>query len=483
MYSPIGGLPRDDSDRKRRRGRNSRLEALLTKVLLFFLALPPFGLYTYRNTYHNEEVSQPVEQVKELEPWESPIIHIINTRFMQNQGNLTTLATARLHLFKTVCLPSILHQSYHDFLWFIKIDPNLDEGIRNELIHVIHDAVEILLLESERRNTHAAYGEASDAQDTYTGTVSSLRDRIFVIGSNTNYGIGHDIGSWRGGIVSEEVLSHHSKDQIYMGNVDLLRMAQKAEPEKVVLETRLDADDGLNEGYVAYLHRDSMKRFHGITDHESSSQIKQEQHGVEIASKADSYKWFYWCVETHFKWYLNAEGEYGQLAGERRKSFCVTPGLTVGYNVGTSLDDVPSFPHHELVKNLQGNRSCFELGDENQDAKDRTAPCVELVHGFIGAVRARTATSAGMDDIKGKRSKEVNEDLWDVLEDRFDIMMEDAIEVKQYFKENLLQIAKENLIGQCRPGHSCKESSQTKLKRIIESSGGDDKDGLVSRGI
>ena len=78
MYSPIGGLPRDDSDSKRRRGRNSRLEALLTKVLLFFLALPPFGLYTYRNTYHNEEVSQPVEQVKELEPWESPIIHIIN---------------------------------------------------------------------------------------------------------------------------------------------------------------------------------------------------------------------------------------------------------------------------------------------------------------------------------------------------------------------------------------------------------------------
>jgi hypothetical protein len=436
------------------------METTLTKMLMIILLLPPLALYfTYRHLYH-EDISSPVE---ELEPWESPIIHIINTRFMQDQGNLTTLATARLHLFKTICLPSILHQTYHDFLWIIKIDPDLNIDIRNELISSIHQAVEILLLESERRNIHATYG----VHDSYIGSVDSLRERIFVIGSNQNFLIGHEHGAWRGGTESAEVLSHHAENRIYIGNVDLLKMAKKAEPDKIVLETRLDADDGLNEGYIAYLHHDSMKKFHGITGGEEK----------EMA-KSINFKWFYWCVETHFKWYVSAEGEYGQLRGEKRKDFCITPGLTVGFNVGTSVEDVPMYGHHELVRKLSGNNLCMEKvtgtnesgkGGEDEN-KTEKVPCVDVVSGFIGAVRSRTATSAGMDDVKGQNVKQNSEELWDVLEDRFDVMVEDAIETKRYFEENMEQIAKENLEGQCRPGHSCKESSQNKLKQIIEES-------------
>ncbi len=264
-----------------RKGSKHRLETVLTKILLVILFLPPIVLYTYRQRYHNVGISP----VTEIEPWESPVIHILNTRFMQDQPTLTTLARARLHLFKTICLPSILHQTYHDFLWIIKVDPELDSEIKDELILTIHEAVEILLLESERRNTHATYDEKND-HDSFIGSVDSLKERIFVIGSNENFGAGNGKGSWRGGLASTEILSHHEEGRIYMGNVDLLRMAQKAEPKKIVLETRLDADDGLNEGYIAHLHHDAMKNFRGATYHDNGD---QDQHGGgEGVEKAES---------------------------------------------------------------------------------------------------------------------------------------------------------------------------------------------------
>lgn len=70
--------------------------------------------------------------------------------------------------------------------------------------------------------------------------------------------------------------------------------------------------------------------------------------------------------------------------------------------------------------------------------------------------------------MKRENVKENSDELWDVLEDRFDIMIQDAIETKQFFVENMKDIAKENLEGQCQPGHSCKQSSQNQLREIIE---------------
>ena len=42
---------------------------------------------------------------------EPRLIHILETRFMQNQPTLIELAKARLHLLKTICLPTVIHQS------------------------------------------------------------------------------------------------------------------------------------------------------------------------------------------------------------------------------------------------------------------------------------------------------------------------------------------------------------------------------------
>ena len=41
----------------------------------------------------------------------SKMIHILHTRFMQDQGNLTQLAWARFQLFETFCFPTIAQQT------------------------------------------------------------------------------------------------------------------------------------------------------------------------------------------------------------------------------------------------------------------------------------------------------------------------------------------------------------------------------------
>ena len=53
------------------------------------------------------------------------LVHVIETRFMQEQYSLLELGLARLALFESFCLPSILTQTNGNFLWIIRADPNL----------------------------------------------------------------------------------------------------------------------------------------------------------------------------------------------------------------------------------------------------------------------------------------------------------------------------------------------------------------------
>jgi hypothetical protein len=107
---------------------------------------------------------------------ELPLIHIVNSRFMQSPGKevLETLGIARLKLFLAFCLPSMLQQSCQNFFWIIKTDPEFTKT-----------AVFDMLVESVR-----SYGN------------------IYVVASNVNFLLGEDNpvpreGSWRDGKVSE----------------------------------------------------------------------------------------------------------------------------------------------------------------------------------------------------------------------------------------------------------------------------------------
>jgi len=155
---------------------------------------------------------------------------------------------------------------------------------------------------------------------------------------------------------------------------------------------------------------------------------------------------------------------------------CVTPGLTVGFNVGTRVEDVPThYPHHLLYRELHKSNACREEGATRTRIIDHVAEtegsssgkCLDFVTGFIAAVRSRTATSAGMEDHQMRKDGKYIVQLWSLLERRFGVKMESVKKTKRYFVENMKQIAKENLEGQCRGEHSCKTNSKDKLKKII----------------
>lgn len=72
-------------------------------------------------------------------------------------------------------------------------------------------------------------------------------------------------------------------------------------------------------------------------------------------------------------------------------------------------------------------------------------------------------------DEKSAPNKIAKNDLWKMmLSSQFHIVSHKVQETQLYLSNNLEDIAKENLVGQCTTGHSCKRSSKMKLMKLIE---------------
>lgn len=136
------------------------------------------------------------------------VVHIIRTRFMQQQPHLVHLAAARLDLFKTFCLPSIQQQTTQDFLWIIGIEPHLNETILDGFLRLVETTPNILVFASR----------------DYPAGFRTVR---------------------------------YKKDKLLHGDLDLLQSYQKASQTHLTIDTRLDADDGLALTYLEALQRDA----------------------------------------------------------------------------------------------------------------------------------------------------------------------------------------------------------------------------------
>ena len=388
---------------------------VLCSVYIYLLhKLVHFEKSTLRNNLPGKALIHPPESVatefdSESIKWEWQLLHVINTRFMQNQPSLPNLARARLKLFKYFCFPTILNQTSKTFLWIIKVDPNLDNDIILELIDMLKPY-----------------------------------PNFFLVGSNVNFlsGNGSQHGSWRGGDEGHEILS----SKIYTGDLSLLRGALAIENKQVVLETRLDADDGLNLSFVEFVQKSAAQYLVGRTD---------------STQKNNKVKWRYWCLRSHIEWFADGH-KYGELSPIEHSHFCVTPGLTVGFGVGTSYDSVLQASHDVLFKQVRDKGDCG-LGKGNN--------CIEMMSDIgMAAIRTRTPTSSGMMriDLEMKLSDDKSNELWDILTHSFSISKENAIDMKSYIHDNMEAIAAENSLGQCTQGHSCKLASKEKLLRLQE---------------
>ena len=350
--------------------------------------------------------------------WDWEFIHIVNSRFMQNQGKFSMLARARLELFKEFCLPTMVNQTSQKYLWIIKTDPELD-------LDVLKDLVDLL-----RPYPH-----------------------FFLVASNDNFLIGKDSkpGGWRGGEAAKEILGSN----IFCGDISLLRGASRYEPDQIVLETRLDSDDGLNINYLKTVQDAATK----VVISNISIEEGLEDQGQKERRRAH---WMYWCARRHIEWHWDGQLDEGQVNSIEHDRYCITAGLTVAFGVGAQVDSILMSQHHKLYSDVAYYGGC---------GLSRKKDCLVMIDNLrMAAIRSRTPTSAGMKNIEPKDvvDPEVTKKLWSHLTKDFTITDEGSRRANQFILNNLAMIALENEMGQCTEGHSCKVSSKEKLRRIRE---------------
>ena len=385
-----------------------------------------------------------------------PLVHIVSTRFMQEQGPLTTLGMARLKLFLTFCLPSMIKQSNQNFFWIIKTDPQFTKTP---------------VFESLIKSVQAYHN-------------------IYVVASNNNFFFGSSErkGSWRDGKEAMDLL----KSKIYTGNTTKLHMAMALRNDRPVLETRLDADDGLHVAYINYIQQLALDRFQPYS---LLGQRNEEEENIHIP------QWLYWCSRRHIEWHSDIDrsvsedqmemigsAELGYMNVIQHSKLCVTPGITIGFNINSK--DVPQHDHDKLYRNVRDSMACYEYSKEgnNKSAaekeKKRRGPCLELVEDFsFCAIRSRTWTSAGMYNIDilekniihGIDQKELTKKLWTLSKNNFGIDKTKVKETQNYLIKNKKMIAYENLLGQCTNGHSCKDKAKEELNSIIAELDGEER--------
>lgn len=363
-------------------------------------------------------------QVPDLSSWRNThgVVHVVQTRFMQYQPNLLDLGHARLEIFQALTLPSVRAQSSQEFLWLIRTDPALHPTLRTALCHVLRDVPNVIL-----------------------------------VASNEN----------PEGFRADDAVADVSDDSVWVGHADTVRAYHAAAQTHVLLETRLDADDGLETHVLENLQRQA----------------------ATALVHAPAVGWRVWCASSHLEYQHYNVWDAGDVRGAIvgiKTSYCVTPGLTWGYAVGVVPHKVES-KHDRIHKRVP---ACTEASAENA----RVTGCLTRIQNgrHPAAVRARSPTSAGMANLildatmtqsgnaaatmhkhnlqklQKSRWKTLQDDLWLTLPLVFGIVPARVWQAREYLEAHMVNIVRDNLAGQCTKGHSCKELSKQALQVLLD---------------
>ena len=497
---PVATGPKKENIRRSSPSTNNHKNNTITvSTTSHYLRQPKMQQFVHSSNSHYIQLSPANNDTSNNDrPWSWPIIHTVSTRFMQNQGSLQNLARSRLKLLEAVCLPSLQHQSifyqnkllelYENtkwkdevssmiqrasntssvvvdplFLWVIKVDPDIDKQILKELNEILEPVKHFTL----------------------------------VVGSNKNFGVGVKNGGWRDGQAGQDLLDAFQDNRVFFPELaghdenlgsnmhQIIRRAYEARDDRVVLETRLDADDAINVEYITQLQRMALKNLIDTKD----SKFVRKPHDDDDDSTPDTAiqkaKWIYWCAEKHLEWnpsspFYNPNNDAGVITRFGSFNYCITPGLTIGYAVGTEEKDVPHYEHTKIYPEIA-------LKSDQQRKKDGdvgcgftpVSECLWIVDNpAISAFRSRSMTSAGMFNIEAggvpsredKRNLDYSMKLWQegYIQKWFGISSAKAKEAADFMGNNYINTVRDNIRGQCTHGHSCKISSVEKLQRTID---------------
>lgn len=373
-------------------------------------------------------------------------------RYMQHQPNLLDLGLARLKLLQAFTLPSIESQHSHNFMWIIQTDPTLIPELKGAMVETLSN--------------------------------STLSDRIILLGENKN----------------GKCFRHsppHAPDLVLFGNSKLYSsyLAKAKSGSYIVVETRLDADDGLPNDFVDTIQGEVRKRIHRDKD------------------------WIQWCTTHHQEWQTTHPNlaeragtkkpfnlrRFFQSLGQGKKSkisdafqmaspygyiktlnstSCITAGLTVAYGKNASRDDLPGTMPHMAIHEMIPYCSTQEQGNVRTH-------CLQTMYSQKpGALRARSPTSTGMSKVAiplheleeeykkqskkymgyvaPTRDKDPLSLLWDGVEQSYGMSRHQIRKLRTYLVDHTPTIAADNLKGQCTVGHSCKQATRNLLKKLAE---------------
>ena len=306
------------------------------------------------------------------------LLHVLTTRFMQHQPDLLALGEARLLLFETFCLPSMKLQTTNDFVWTILTDPDLDRNLLNRLVVLLAPYPHFYLILSN--------------------------DKDFSFDS-----------------IQEQV--------IITGDVSKLYALLNSQNRSLLLQTRLDADDGL--------HRRTLKRIQDV----ARSLPNDYNVGWQIV-----------CVGLHYEWRNDDIFSFNvTTAGKLRlveEAICVTPGYTLIKHRNSTFINFPTLPRieHHMVNRQWPECLKIESGNATTDC------WTKLRKRFPAALRGRTITSAGMSRIESKPSESVWDNqtdlFWGLVQKDYGILPEQALETSLHLQQHLVPIVEDNLRGQ-----------------------------------
>ncbi|KAL7430827.1 hypothetical protein ACHAXH_003750 [Discostella pseudostelligera] len=359
------------------------------------------------------------------EPIYPRLIHILETRFMQNQPNLIELAKARLHLLRTICLPTVLHQTaWGDFFWIIRTDPDLHPTIKSELVTMLEESNALIHVDEDGIEHALTYVIGSN--DNYivpNSTVISPSVRPFDIQAMLSTTLSNNHTLFAGNATDMQNL---------LNEISLPRFAND-----IVLWTRLDADDGLNTRYMEYIQEQAIRYFvpelygreivklipenylqermerlrkmvQGRQQRQKEKNEKQQQQ--QPSEKAEEEEpiegdvddddesdititddttndtnattevqlipntftppqWTYWCAGKNIDWFLTDPihdplHNNGTVYPVIHANVCVTPGVTVAIHGSFDPMRVPRLDHDKIISYLRprGGRLCSRSG-------------------------------------------------------------------------------------------------------------------------
>mmetsp|Transcript_27497 Transcript_27497/g.30856 ORF Transcript_27497/g.30856 Transcript_27497/m.30856 type:complete len:554 (-) Transcript_27497:78-1739(-) len=434
------------------------------------------------------------------------IVHSLTTRFMIGQQNQPILARARYLLFETFCYPTILYQSIlpENYSWFILADPAIDPTVIADLR---------ALLSFDKFPEGNAYLLLTDDPSWAADGVG--------VPNVTSYGAGFQE-------IAQAV--RDGKVKLLTGDADrLTRTLEYSIEGKIdgrnntikntnkpllVIETMLDADDGLNNNAIEWIQNLAVS--HIQQQQELATNIRDktpDDHHVSTLNNS----WFLLCGTDHIEWHNRdifrlTDSEYREtgltsgIAGIRHApQYCTSAGFTrVGLtttttrmmgkstNSNNSQQKTLVFPEVAYSNHALATENfdlCNVIDSAEGSATGQEVKSVVMARcfrrdfsGLPFILKSRSITSDSMDHMDPKRKdyrdlpweKKMDhpllinetEKIWRILEDDFSINRFKAWETSIYLRDNLESIIEENKNSRCAPGFPCREVADVTFKKM-----------------